>query len=337
MRYFMKYIYLLIMLFIILTACNTTDNIDEADNTQIASKSQIEASTEMPTFSVDDTESYMKYITNISEFKPYYKTVFAFEMLSNGISSVPIEKVKNMYNEMKDTFDYILVNEYPLLYIGYYEGETSFVSGYEQYQSLKTADVNTKIRNPINTIAHDLDGNEIVVTPLKTVILGESIFKNFDDSISDGRNLQMSDFILESPDKPISVVLGNKYKEFYELGDIISLKLISEIMDFQVVGFYKPNVNFSMDIAAQHQVNFDYAIIMPHFMPNYKPIGESAIFQHAYFIAEKTSGYIAITEPITEIDDNVYTKYVDTLNEMANRNGLSGLYKLPYWPVGFVW
>lgn len=152
-----------------------------------------------------------------------------------------------------------------------------------------------------------------------------------------GRNLQMSDFTLAAPNEPINVVLGSAYKDIYELGDMFSLELISEVMNFQVVGFYKSGVGFSNEVAAQNHVNFDYTIVMPHFIPNYEPVGEAAVFQHAFHIGELTSGYISIPESVEKIDEDDYNQTVKIMEEMAERNGLAGLYKIPYWPVGFVW
>ena len=50
-----------------------------------------------------------------------------------------------------------------------------------------------------------------------------------------------------------------------------------------------------------------------------------------------TSGYIAIAEPITEVNDDIYDYYMAIVDELAERNGLSGAYKSPLWSVGFVW
>jgi hypothetical protein len=282
----------------------------------------------------DDYEGYIKDISNIPAFEPYYKIVIAFEELSDGIMSLPIEKVKTMYDEMKMVFDYVIVSEHPLIYRGYYEGETSFVDGYEEY---KNSYFGIDIQNPVNVVWKDWEGNQIITTPLKTVLLGEDIVSRFDNSIEEGRNLQMSDFKLASPNEPISVVLGNEYKKIYEIGDIFPLELISEVMDFQVVGFYESGVSFSMEVGALHDVNFDYTIVMPHFIPDYEPIGEAAVFQHAFHIGELTSGYISIPEPVEKINDETYNRTVVMIEKMAKRNGLSGLYKIPYLPVGFVW
>lgn len=341
MKHFKKYIFIItiLMVFATLTACSTANNVDEAQGTQ--SVDNLEAETgDIPSTSADnDFENYIEHINNISNFEPYYNIVFAFENLPGNISSLPIEKVNDMYFEMKDTFDYILIGEQPLAYRGdynqsVYKGETSFVDGYEQY---KDAEVSMRIPNPINAVGVDWEGNEIISTSLKTVMLGESIITRFDNNIEEGRNLQISDFTLKSSDEPISVVLGNEYKEFYEIGDTFSLELISEVMNFEVVGFYKPGISFLMDVGAKHKVSFDYAIIMPHLMFDYEPIGEASVYQHAFLTGEKMSGYIGIEESISEINEDTFVRYTGILEKMAEKNGVSNLYKVPYMPVGFIW
>ncbi len=348
---FIRHIHIIaaIMFLVVLTACSEKDDFSvpelqqpQIDNVTDAQQTQTETvepkktqttTLELPSF--DDYEGYINYISNIPAFEPYYQTAFNFEGLSGGVTSVPIEEVKAMYNEMKTVFEYVLVGEYPLFYRGFYEGEINFVDGYEQYQN--DAQTNMGISNPINIVARDWEGNEFLTTPLKTVLLGESIFSRFDSSIEAGRNLLMSDFTLAAPNDPISVVLGHAYKEIYELGDIFSLELISEMMNFQVVGFYKSGAGFSKDIGALHNVSFDHTIVMPHFIPDYEPTGEAAVFQHAFHIAELTSGYISIPESIENINDETYDNTVANLEEMAERNNLSGLFRIGYWPMGFVW
>ncbi|WP_312506587.1 hypothetical protein [Lysinibacillus sp.] len=327
-----------VMCIFLLAACSGTEGDSGADVEQTQSetatpeKSQTEEA-EKPT-SFDSYEDYIDYIADVPNFEPYYKTVFAFEELSNGVTDVPIEEVKAMYDEMKTAFDYVLVSENPLFYRGKYDGDPSFVDGYEEYLA---ADPKMKTQNPINMVSFDWEGKEIMTTPLKTVLLGESVFNRFDDSIEEGRNLQISDFTLKEPDEPISIVLGNAYKEIYKIGDIIPLELISEVMNFKVVGFYKANVGFSMDVGALHTMNFDHTIVMPYFIPEYEPVGEAAVFQHAFHIAELTSGYIKIPEKVEEINEDTFDDTEIKVEEIAERNDLSGFYKIPFWPVGFVW
>lgn len=330
-----------LLLSAMLTACSETeedpvvDETSETEDSQVVAKQQSDNeavekekpqtnSSEPPSF--DTYEEYIEYISTINAFEPYYKTVFAFEKIAGGMSNVPIDQVKAMYDEMKTAFDYVLVREYALNYIGFYDGDTKFVDGYEQSQG----------RN-VNMTATNYKGNEYFITPLKAISIGESLFSRFNSSIAEGRNLQQSDYTLASADKPIRVVLGSAYKDLYKIGDTFSFEFISEIMNFEVVGFYKPDVSFSMDVAALQPMNFDYTIVMPHFIPEYKPVGEAAVFQHAFHLAELTSGFIKINESIEKINEDTYDHTVKRMEEMAAKHGLSELYMIPSWPVGFVW
>lgn len=325
------------MLLVMLIACSKTDEVRVSDMQQTQTETVVPEESQTMTLepqTFEDYKDYINYISGIPAFEPYYKTVFAFEEVSGGITNVPIDEVKAMYEEMKSTFDYIHVAEYPLIYRGYYGRNTSFVDGYDQNQ---TSNAEMVTSNLINVVKQDREGNEILTTPLKTVLLSESIFDRFDDSIDEGRNLRTSDFTLSAPSEPISVVLGSAYKDIYELGDTFSLQMISEVMNFQVVGFYNAGVGFSNDVGAFHHVNFDHTIVMPHFIPEYEPVGEAAVFQHAFHLGELLSGYIRIPESIDKINDVTYDHTVDLMEEIAERNNLSGHYKIANWPVGFVW
>lgn len=337
MKQIKKYfcVVVIISVFTILTACGTVNNLRETENEQ--SSIELEKETEeILTFEAGDFEGYMNFIANVENFEPCYRTVFAFENVPDGIDGVPIEEVNAMYREIEDVFDYILINEHFLTYHGdynqgVYKGNTNFVNGYDAYEA-----ANGNISSPINYKAVDWEGNEFTATSLKAIQLGEGICKGFDEDIAEGRNLQQSDFILKASDDLINVVLGNKYKELFKIGDTFSLEF-GNVMNFQVVGFYKPDISFSMDIGAQHKVNFDYAIVMPHLIFDYKPTDEGSRFQQGFLTGEKLSGYIAIKKSTKEINEDTYKEYTEALEKIAKKNGVSGLYKVPYWPVGFVW
>ena len=186
----------LIVLFIVLTGCSAINDISESDlqETQIETTVLDESQNQIQdTLTFDDLDGYVNYISNIQSFEPYYRTVFAFEELTGNVTDVPIEDVKAMYNEMKNVFNYVLLSERPLVYRGYYSGETSFV--YEElflqgYESEQTTDVDMGISKVINVPSQDLEGNKFLITPLKSIWLGESVISRFDNSIEEGRNLQ---------------------------------------------------------------------------------------------------------------------------------------------------
>ncbi|WP_249650808.1 hypothetical protein, partial [Lysinibacillus sp. D4A3_S15] len=75
-------------------ACSTTDDVSVPDAQQPQTETaepEKSQTTEPKLESFDGYEDYIDYISDIPEFEPYYKTVFAFEELSDGIKSVPIE------------------------------------------------------------------------------------------------------------------------------------------------------------------------------------------------------------------------------------------------------
>lgn len=277
-----------------------------------------------------DIGEYMDYVDETVEgFEPYYNMVFAFEKLPGGLSSLPFSDVKGMYEDIRKTFDYDMVGTQPLSYRGTYTGDKSYVDEYD----------NTKENSEkyINVISYDYDGNTYTETPLKTVMLGEDTFDKFHDRIQEGRNLQKEDFILKSRTDTIKTVLGNSYRDSYQIGDVFTLDLMSYPMSFEVVGFYQPNVSLKMDVEAKKKVDFDHAIVIPHLFFDYEPEGEAETFQHAFLTGEKISGFIKIKEEITEIDEKTFEHYEDQMKKIAAKHGLSNSYVMAYIPVGFIW
>lgn len=273
---------------------------------------------------------YMKYVSEtVDGIEPYYNIVFAFDSLPEGLSSLPFSDVKEMYEDIRKTFDYDIVGTQPLSYHGTYTGDKYYVDGYD--------DTKDDLEKYINVISYDFDGNQYTETPLRTVMLGEDTFDKFDYKIQTGRNLQKEDFILNSRTDTIKTVLGDSYRDYYHIGDVFTLDLISYPMSFEVVGFYKPNVSLRMDVEAKKRVDFDHAIVIPHLFFHYEPEGEAEEFQHAFLTGEKISGYIKIEEEIKDIDEKTFERYEDQMNKIAKKYGLSDSYVMAFRPVGFIW
>ena len=322
------YCAIIIAFFIFPTGCNISAGNEIREDNQNTAASEEPLADEESSNTLNDFQEYLGDIKKIHGFRPYYRFVFAFEQLKNGALDVPVESVQNMLRDLNETFNYVVVAQHPLNKIGYYDGDIEFVEDNGN---------KGKAKEYVNIKWYDIDGNPITTTPLKTVLLGESVIENFDNRVYEGRNLQLSDFSIKSPNDPINIVLGNIYKEIYKIGDVIQLELISDIMNFEVVGFYKENTKFSMDVGAQRLVDFDYAIVMPFVDFEYEPDSKASLYQHGFLAAEKTSGYIAISEEIEEIDDIVFDRYSKQIENLAEKNGLGGFYRIPYYPVGFVW
>ncbi len=346
MKCYLKYIFNCIFIQIVLSfillisGCSKTETEikNQFDNdTQLieTSKKDSELQTdEINTESQSDEYSdYLAHLQRIPSLQTYYKIVFAFENLPDGIESVPITKVKNMYYDLNSNFEYIGVGVQPLLYTGEYIYDTKFVDGYEEF--LKSGN-SANAYNPINIPAYDLSGNEYMVTPLKSVAITENTAKYFESKVNYGRNFNSNDFKLTSREDNISVLLGDGYKDIFDVGDTFTLELIAD-MNFKVVGFLKENESFIMEEGLFGEIELDNVIIIPQFIPDYEPIGDREIHQHAFIIAELTSGYVRVYEPISEINNELHKTYVDRLKSLEIKNELEGLYLYPTWIVGFDW
>lgn len=314
---------------------DTNNDINNVDNQTEESVVESEESPKVKVTEITDYESYKDYISSIENFKPYYKIVFAFENVQGGIVNVPLEDVKNMRKDLDEKYDFISVNYSTMLsYVGDYNGSTDFVDGYDFY--IQNID-NKSLINPINMPVIGYNGESYNVTPLKTVLMNEEATKNLDKYIYEGRNFKESEFILNSATDNISVVLGYGYKDLYEIGDVFELELISDIMKFEVIGFYKENSGFSMELAGEQYIDLDYSIAIPQYVPQYKPLSDEQLCQQAFLVGELTSGFVPIEEKIEDLDEKIHDKYVRELEELASKNNLTNMYKYPFWPVGFDW
>lgn len=110
-----------------------------------------------------------------------------------------------------------------------------------------------------------------------------------------------------------------------------------ETMNFEVIGFFEPNVSFRLGIGGDREVSLDHRIVMPYVIPMYSPVGEAAKWQHGFFTGELLSGYINIETPTKEINDKTYENYQDELSKIAQKHDLTDMYKIAKWPDGFIW
>ncbi len=325
MKIFIRHIYKFILVGTLVFTTSCSDAGKKPDEiTDKTSKDDI-AIIEQDGYSKIDQE-YSKYLEQLNENKSnetYYKIVFAFENLPNGVSSVPIENVKNMYNDLNENYEYISIGINPLIYRGEYKGDTKFIDGFDEHAN-------------INITANDWDGNEYLATPLKTIDISENTVKHFDKKINEGRNFKAEDFILKNRDDSISVILGNGYKSIYDLDDEFTMELVTE-MNFKVVGFFNEGESFTMENGLIGEIDLDNVIMTPKFIPSYSPVGDAEIYQHSFIMAELTSGYIKVLEDIRNLDYEYHDIFATELEKLATKNGLSGLYVYPNWVVGFIW
>ena len=266
-------------------------------------------------------------ILQMSESNAFYSVNFLPERVynPNGLSiflAVSVQNLRAMYQELNERFDYALALPIPLVYVGYFEGNEAFVD-------IPFGNVSDFINR---RVIHE-DGSREYLTPLKTIMLGRTLYQGFNESITQGRNLIESDFYKNSPSQAISVVLGSAYKDVFNIGDTLQLQLHWSLIDVEVVGFFGSGVGIS---GAFGDRVFDHSIIMPAFSFGYEPTDdENQIFQ-AFHYNQLTSGFIRISEPVYTINadtharlvNNHHVRYETILHEMADRHGFTDVFRL---------
>ena len=277
----------------------------------------------------DDFEAYIDYIVSVRGLQAYFFMLFRFEQLPGGrVADTPLANVIAMYEEMTETFEFVSLGSHHFLgYLGTYTNGAEFM--HIPFGCSVEAEMN-------RWVADDGYGKSFYYTPLKAVILSTSAFNRFDEHIAIGRNLQPSDGRINRGE-PVNALLGAAYKGIYELGDILTLYYISTAMDFQVVGFLNPGVDFWFGLGAHENVLLDYRIIMPQFVPDFEPVGEAEIWQMAFHIGELLTGFIAIEGPILDIREDTQSRYLAKVDEIAARHGLSDIIVVDMFPNGIIW
>ena len=261
----------------------------------------------------------------------YYQFTFDHSAISEG--NFPAADIRSMYEAINSEFLYIRLRTDSLWSMGHYTGASEFVSGYDFYPEFGEQ---TGYPNPINTIVQDDSGREYEMTPLKAMVINENVIHRFDQMIENGRNLQDADCNFRSQDDRVPVVLGNAYKSQYRLGDILSLAYLSVPMQFEVVGFLKQGATLSISHGVAELIELDSYIVIPALIPTFDPVGSSAIAQYRFLIGELLSGYIAIEEPSSEVDDLTLERYSKILAKLEAQHNLVNSLRIAAWPVEFM-
>jgi hypothetical protein len=233
-----------------------------------------------------------------------------------------------MYEELNEILRFVSVGSTQFLgYLGHYNNGVEFV--HIPLGSSVEAEMNRWVQN-------DGWGNSFYYTPLIASFISPSSFHNFDNHIVVGRNLQASDGRV-ARGEPVNIILGYAYKGIYELGDTLSLHYINTIMDFQVVGFLNRDTAFYYGFGAATKTKLDCRIIVPHFIPDFVPVGDAETWQIAFHVGELLSGFVAIETHLAELHEDSWLYYQATIEEIAGRHGLSDIIGMPTFPIGIVW
>lgn len=222
-----------------------------------------------------------------------------------------LSNLKEFNAKLNTEFEYFELGFQHLEQDTYYAGDKKF-SDFDVEENLTNQVVN-------------VDGNVKYVTPFKTVHFGQRTFNLlFDaDDIYEGVGFNDADF---TDDATVPVILGYDYKEFYHLGDILELNYIFKPTKFEVIGFFKENTTFTLNIS---EYNLNQYICLPYFdivtIPEDK---DAELFQLRYYL-QKNHGYIAIPSHTT-FDDKVLEKYKTSFSNLSNS------YDLNYMMMDFL-
>lgn len=164
-----------------------------------------------------------------------------------------LQKIKLFYDNLVEYegFEYNEIYEQPI-YLDDFNGEDKFFFGYAESGNTKRLDN---------------------MCLLNTVWCGYNILDNFALEIDEGRWFDKSEFE-NTYDEVIPVVLGNSYKKYYKLGDVISSETMTDDEfgneKVRVTGFLKEN---SIVSSNQKFIKLDEYIVFPSY--NIRKIAET--------------------------------------------------------------
>lgn len=299
-------IILFIMVLIITIGCSKNmDSIvsDDSPKTKTTSSDNLNAT-------IDSTENNDKAQENTDN--KYYKLSSQYGTDKNTSfrdlfeSEDALSRLKKLNKELKDKFDYWEIEFQPLFYVGYYDKDEKFIYS-----------IDSK-----NKIAKNDEGEEMYVTGIKTLQMGNKASSKYNKLIEMGDNFSAEDFIINSDGEMVNCILGNNYKEYYNIGDEIPLVLHQKIINFKVIGFYKQGTSVSQ--YKGNEVKLDNFMIMPFYDINYNPTDEMDDLYQKIYYTQKNEGYIK-SENIDDLRKN--SERDDFKNLVQN---LSNKYNLKY-------
>lgn len=105
--------------------------------------------------------------------------------------------------------------------------------------------------------------NDIIIQNswVKGIQISKNVKEIFNLKMDSGTFFCEDDYILD--DGPIhSVILGNEYKDYFYVGDKIRIGYLYNIIDFQIIGFFKKDTNV---VRNNNIINIDRYVCIPAF------------------------------------------------------------------------
>lgn len=273
---------LVLVVILMLTACNSSENIQN-NSIEVSHESSMEENkleeVNLVKTEPEEKDYYFLALDFNDDNNPYPHELFERENILNDL--------KDMNQVLKDDFDYLELCEQPI----YLKGEFILDKNFADYEE---------------NINEEVDGE--LFTSIKALQLGESLALNENLLISEGRSLTKEDFDITSENQEISILLGSKYKDYYEIGSVLNANLHQKDIDLKVVGFVEEGVSLRQN---GRDTNFDDFIIMPFYNINYEPTDTSDAYYQKIWYTQKIEGLYSKNE--NDVDEKI-----NQLNESYN-------------------
>ncbi|HHT98286.1 MAG TPA: hypothetical protein GXZ90_10390 [Clostridiales bacterium] len=154
-----------------------------------------------------------------------------------------------------------------------------------------------------------IEGKKFTITPLKTLVVGESIddYLKLSSQIIKGSYFSKEDYLMPTNDK-INVVLGSSYQELFKIGDTFDFFYLGVNFNANVIGFINKGIRIP---ASGRLVIVDNYIIFPSFNVNLESNDLKRYTQHystkvAGSILYKTNNELKLVKDEIE---NVFKPY----------------------------
>lgn len=278
-----------------------------------------------------DDELRFEYYDKISKdnsFYPYYQCFIRLEDISDKYNPKWKESIITLYEMFLKEFNYQSFKAELLEYIGEYNGELKFVDGYIEKEK-RFLPGYSKIYK-----TQTFDNKKYKATYLKAYSIIENTAKLLDNQISEGRNFNSKDFKISSKDEYINILLGNNYRQLYNIGDILIFGDPNYKLKYKVIGFINKGTKIISTNTLAKENELDNFIIVPHYIPTYEASNKTDAYNLKFQIATLLDGYIKIKEK-GKISDELYENYHDKVKSMAKECGLNDLIELARIPVDF--
>lgn len=233
---------------------------------------------DMQHVSAESTKKYQEQYMD----KTYYSTT---EALSDNIYYSYLEdenkedykklvQFKNCLEHAKH-FQYITEATQPLELYGH-TFDKQFLYGYETGNSEENEDIDNLKKS----------------YRVKAIQTSDDFYTEYNIKLADGRLLQADDYKYQSG-KPIPVILGNSYQQYFHIGDKLSGMYLTEDEEFVIVGFLQPK-QFYYASGERTMVSLSRYILMPAFEADeIMPDAKINLLQQMYGVAVSSDGYDA--------------------------------------------